>query len=123
MMIAIPELRIMALPMPWIQRDVININPDVEKAQSRVEKVKKMLPYRSILLRPTMSASLPKGTSMTAENKRKPMAIQLSDKAFIDNSLPMLGRAILTADPIKGLKKEESMTTASRMLRLTRMSG
>jgi hypothetical protein len=121
-MIAMPELSIMALPIPWIHREAINMVPDAEKAHKRVETVKKMLPYSNIFLLPMISASLPKGTSMTAENKRKPMAIQLSDTAFIDSSLLMLGRAIFTAEPMKGLKKEDIMTTARRMPRLIRVS-
>jgi len=65
---------------------------------------------------------LPKGTSITAEKRRNPMAIQLSETAFMENFWPILGSAIFTADPIKGLKKDEMRITASRMLRLTWVS-
>jgi hypothetical protein len=50
------------------------------------------------------------------------MAIQLNSTAFICRSLPILGRAMLTADPIKGLKNEDIIITASRMPRFTLFS-
>jgi hypothetical protein len=96
--------------------------PEDANAHSTVAQVKKMFPYKSIFLRPHISASLPKGTRNTAADSKKAMAIQLNSTAFICRSLPILGRAMLTADPIKGLKNEDIIITASRMPRFTLFS-
>jgi hypothetical protein len=93
----------------------MSIYPEAETPHNKVARVKKILPYNSIFLLPQISASFPNGTSITAEDKRNAMAIQLRDTAFIDNSLLMLGRAIFTADPIKGLKKEDISITANKI--------
>jgi hypothetical protein len=44
----------------------------------------------------------------------KAVATQLRDRAVMDNSRAIAGRATLTADPIKGVRKELSVVT-SRM--------
>jgi hypothetical protein len=40
------------------------------------------------------------------------MAIQLNDTAFIPKSLPIEGRAMLTEEPIKGVRKEVKVATS-----------
>jgi hypothetical protein len=62
-----------------------------------------------------MSASLPKGTSITADESKNDMAIQLIITVFIDRSLLMLGKAMFTAELMNGLKKEERKITAKRI--------
>jgi len=117
--IAILEPTIIALPIPWRNLEITSMVPEKEREHKNVATTKNRLPHSSIFLRPIISASFPKGTSMVAEDNRNAMAIQLSDTAFMDNSLPMEGSAILTADPMKGLKKEDSMITASKIPRFT----
>jgi len=53
-----------------------------------------------------MSASLPRGTRKTAEERRKAMETQLIPTAPRENSSLMAGRAIFIAAPRKGLINE-----------------
>jgi hypothetical protein len=46
-----------------------------------------------------------------AAAKIKEEATQLRDKAFIDNSLAIAGKATLTAEPINGVRKELRVVT------------
>ena len=64
-----------------------------------------------ILFLPYISAILPKGTRNIAAARRYEVAIQPSKTAFILNSLPIEGRAILTEEPIKGVRKEVNVAT------------
>ena len=60
-----------------------------------------------------MSAILPKGTSRLAEDSRNAVAIQPSVTASNDSSFPIAGRAIFTAEPMKGNRKEAIVATRS----------
>jgi hypothetical protein len=60
--------------------------------------------------RPFMSASLPRGTKNIAANKRYAVTTQLNRKASMANSLPIVGRAMLTAEMSKGVIKAASVT-------------
>lgn len=68
-------------------------------------------PRLKIFLRPTISASLPKGAKKTAADKRNAVATQLSVIAFAENSFPIDGNAILVADPINGVINEANDVT------------
>jgi hypothetical protein len=46
------------------------------------------------------------GTKNMAAAKRYEVAIQLNETACIPNSFPMEGRAMLTEEPIKGVRNE-----------------
>jgi hypothetical protein len=65
-----------------------------------------ILPIKKIRFRPLISASLPRGTRKTAEERRKAMETQLIPTAPRENSSLIEGRAILMAAPRKGLMKE-----------------
>jgi hypothetical protein len=59
-----------------------------------------------------MSAILPKGTAKTADANKYAVGIQLNMIASAANSEPIAGRAILTADAIKGVKNEANVATS-----------
>jgi hypothetical protein len=63
-----------------------------------------------------MSASLPKGTKNIAADKRYAVATQPKSTASMANSLPMVGRAIFTEEPIKGVRKAVSVATSKAVL-------
>jgi len=58
---------IMELPTPWITLNAIRASTVRARPQSSEEREKTDIPMRKILLRPTMSASRPKGTRKAAE--------------------------------------------------------
>ena len=58
-----------------------------------------------------MSASRPKGISVIVAARIKEVATQPRDKAVMDNSLAIAGRATLTAEPINGVRKELRVVT------------
>ena len=62
-----------------------------------------------------MSASRPIGTRVIAADRMKAVATQLIANAVIDNSLAIIGRATLTADPINGVRNELKVVANSRM--------
>lgn len=68
------------------------------------------MPYVKILFLPYISAILPKGTRNTAAARRYEVATQLNRTAFIPNSCPIDGSAMLTEEPIKGVRKEPNVT-------------
>ena len=51
-----------------------------------------------------MSAIFPIGTRKTADARRYAVAIQEREIASMENSDPIIGRAILTADPSNGVR-------------------
>jgi hypothetical protein len=112
-------LAIMALADPCKRREKIREFPEKDIAQINEDTAKKTLPRRNIFLRPTISANLPNGTKKTAEAIKNDMVIQLRLTAPIENSIPILGKATLTAAPIKGLKKFEVIVTANSTVLLT----
>lgn len=59
-----------------------------------------------ILFLPKMSPILPKGTRKMAAARIAEVATQLKVTAPVANSLPMAGRAMLTDEPMKGVRKE-----------------
>ena len=99
------------------------MDPEKANEHNRVATTKNMLPSSNIFLLPTISASLPRGTSRIADDNKYAMGIQLSETAFMDKSTLIDGSAIFTADPIKGLKKDEIMITASKIPRFTFSAG
>jgi len=81
--------------------------------QKRDESVKITMPQVKIFFLPYMSAILPKGTRRVAEDRSKAVAIQPNMTAFNDSSFPSEGRAIFTADPIKGKMNAAIVATRS----------
>lgn len=67
---AIPVPKIMALPTPCIILKIIRASTDRARPHSRDESEKASIPSRKIFLRPTISASLPKGARKAAEARR-----------------------------------------------------
>ena len=63
-----------------------------------------------------MSANLPNGTRNIAAARTAEVAIQLRDNASIENSLPIEGRAMLTEDAIRGVRKAAEADAASAAL-------
>ena len=99
----------MALPMPCIALSKMSILPDSDRAQRMELTAMIMFPIKKIFFLPLISASFPRGTRKTAEERRKAMETQLIPTAPRENSSLMLGRAILMAAPRKGLIKEVIM--------------
>jgi hypothetical protein len=58
-----------------------------------------------------MSASRPKGIRVIAAARMKEVATQPRERAVMDNSLAIAGRATLTAEPINGVRKELIVVT------------
>jgi len=87
----------------------MSILPDRERAQRMELAAIMMLPRKKIFFLPLISASFPRGTRKTAEERRKAMETQLIPTAPRENSSLMLGRAIFMAAPRKGLIKEVMM--------------
>ena len=58
-----------------------------------------------------MSARRPKGIRVMAAARIKDVATQPMDRAVMDNSLAIAGRATLTAEPINGVRKELRVVT------------
>jgi len=58
-----------------------------------------------------MSAILPNGTRNKAAASKYMIFTQLKRKAFMANSFPMDGRAILTDALMKGVRKEPTVAT------------
>src|SRR5208337_2059106 len=56
-----------------------------------------------------MSASFPKGTKKSAEARRYAVATHESEIASIWNAVPIVGSAMLTAEPSKGVRKPARM--------------
>jgi len=110
---AMLELKIIALPMPCISLYVISIVPVLAIAHNSEAMVNTMFPIKNIFFRPIISDSLPKGTRKIAEVKRYDIITQLIDTELRDNSWVIFGKAMLTALPRKGVKKEVTMVTTS----------
>ena len=66
-----------------------------------------------------MSAILPDGTRNIPSERRKEVVTQPNKTASIINSFPMDGRAIITEDPMKGIKKEPSVIARRADFRLS----
>ena len=115
---AIPVANVMALPKPCKTRNTINMVPLADSAQPNEDSAIMMLPYKKIFLRPSISAAFPKGTRKTADDSKKAMATQLMVMAFIENSLPICGKAMLTAAPRNGLMTEVRIMINSRVFLL-----
>ncbi len=71
------------------------------------------MPKVKIFFLPYMSAILPKGTSKAADERRYAVAIQPNVIASNDSSFPIVGRAIFTAESIKGKRNEAIVATRS----------
>jgi hypothetical protein len=69
------------------------------------------MPYVKILFLPYISAILPKGTRNIAAAKRNEVATQLNKTASIANSFPIDGSAMVTEEPMKGVRKEAKVAT------------
>jgi hypothetical protein len=64
-----------------------------------------------------MSPILPNGTRNMVAVRRKERVSQLNRIASIENSFPIEGRAMLTEEPIKGIRKAPSVVTRRAGLR------
>ena len=84
---------------------------DCDNGQRMVPIVNTINPKLKIFLRPIISAKRPKGTRNTADERSKPMATQLREIIFPFSSFPISGRAIFTAEPMKGPTKEANDAT------------
>lgn len=86
--------------------------PDWDNAQKTEVAVMIMLPIRNTSFLPLISASFPRGTRKTADDRRNAMDTQLIPTAPIEKSWLMLGSAILMAAPRNGLMKEVMMISS-----------
>jgi hypothetical protein len=96
----------MALPIPCTALNRISIWPVGDSAHKMELAAIIIFPRKKISFLPWMSASLPRGTRKTAEERRKAMGTQLNSIAPMAKSSLMAGRATFIAAPRKGLIKE-----------------
>jgi hypothetical protein len=94
----------------------------VEIAKQREAARSMDMPYLKIFFLPDMSAILPMGTKNMAAAKRYEVVIQLNETACIPNSFPMEGRAMLTEEPMKGVRKEVKVAISKAALLVTTSS-
>ena len=80
------------------------------------------MPYVKIIFLPYISAILPKGTRNIAAARIYEVGIQLNKTTFIENSLLIKGRAMLTEEPIKGVRKEASVAISNTYLLFAELS-
>lgn len=73
-------------------------------------------PQVKILFLPYRSAILPSGRREMAAAKMNEAATQLNEIAFIENSLPKEGSAMLIEEPIYGTRKEAMVVTSRATL-------
>ncbi|OIP30742.1 MAG: hypothetical protein AUK23_08075 [Deltaproteobacteria bacterium CG2_30_43_15] len=119
---ATPVPNVIALPVPCNTRKAISAIADVEIAERKDEAVKSTMPYVKILFLPCISAILPKGTRNITAAKRYAVATQLNKTASMANSFPIEGRAMLTEEPIKGVRKDARVATSKAELLSTPLS-
>jgi len=106
----------MALPIPCKTRQDTRKMGDGAIAERRDERANVNMPYKKILFLPCISAILPKGTKNMAAERRYAVATQPNKIASIANSLPMEGSAMLTEEPMKGVRKEDNVATSRAAL-------
>jgi len=94
----------MEAPNPCKNLPTIKRVPETEKPQISVAKVKIRIPVRNNFLRPTLSATLLKGTGKIAETRRKMETTQLRVMAFIEYSFAIIGNARFRAELINGTR-------------------
>jgi hypothetical protein len=102
---------IIALDNPWNIRRTIREVMLPENIIRKVEMVNSKIPTEKIFLLPIMSASRPKGRRNIAEDKIKLLITHPRLIAFALRSLPIDGRARLTADPRKGVRNAAKVAT------------
>jgi len=78
-----------------------------QKARNKLAAVKSAVPQVKIFFLPQMSATRPMGSRKSAEEMRYEVATQLIIMASRENDSAMEGRAIMTADPMNGVRNEE----------------
>jgi L-asparagine transporter-like permease len=82
-----------------------------EKIIRKVEIVNRKIPREKIFFLPTISASLPKGSKNIDADSIKLLITHPMLIAFAFSSLPIDGRARLTAEPRKGVRKAANVAT------------
>jgi hypothetical protein len=97
--------KIIAEEKPWKILKRIIMAGFLEKTIRTDEMLNRNMPNEKIFFRPVISASLPKGSRKTADARMKLLMIHPSSTAFAPNSLPIAGRARLTEDPKKAVRK------------------
>jgi hypothetical protein len=84
-----------------------------ENTISSVEIVKRSIPSEKIFFLPKISPSLPNGRRNMADDNMKLLITQPRFIAFACKSLPIEGRARLTAEPRKGVRNAAKVVTRS----------
>jgi hypothetical protein len=79
---------------------------------SKVVIVNNRMPSEKTFFRPIISASLPKGKRNIAEERIKLLITHPSPIALALRSLPIEGKARLTADPRKGVRNAAKAATS-----------
>ena len=92
---------------------------EMASEESNDEKVNIIIPYVKTFLLPYMSAIRPKGMRKAAEVNGYTVTIQPSKTALIENSLPMVGRAMFIEDPIKAVRNADMVLTNRTVFLLT----
>jgi hypothetical protein len=82
-----------------------------EKIMRKVETVNSKIPAEKTFFLPTISAMRPKGSRKTADASIKLLITHPRLIAFALRSLPIDGKARLTADPMKGVRKAAKVAT------------
>jgi hypothetical protein len=103
---ASPVTKIIALPIPCKTRNPISARVNGAMADKRDAIVKIIIPEVKTFFIPYISAILPKGTANMADVNKNAVGIQLSKIASAANSEAIAGSAMLTEEPINGVKKE-----------------
>ncbi len=104
--------KIMAPEMPWLILIMIRYVRLGEKIIKKVEIVNRIIPAEKIFFLPVISASLPKGRRKTDEDSMKLLITHPSPMALAPRSSPIAGRARLTAEPRKGVRKAAKVDTS-----------
>jgi hypothetical protein len=105
--------KINALDMPWKILKIISVVMLPENIIRKVDTVNRNIPEVKIFFLPMMSASRPNGKRKIAEERRKLLITQPRLIALACSSLPIEGRARLSADVRKGTRNAAKVETRS----------
>lgn len=109
-----------ALAMPCKARTNNSISTDCTKWITTEEKVNNAVPPKKMRRLPTMLDSRPMGNTKIVQVIKNISTIQLMADVPALNSLPISGKDMLSALPVKGVKKEATITVSSTVFSFDR---
>lgn len=113
-----PVTKIIAPPIPWKTRKTMSKRTDGAAAESSDATVNRATPALNTFFIPKMSDILPNGTVNMAAVSRNDVGTQLNKMASAENSSPIAGSAMLTAELMKGVRKFANVETSSAAIRI-----